>query len=158
MSRKIRILAVGRNHEPTIVNAINEYETRLRSVLRVEWQLLPHGPSSKNERGVQIAAESDSIRRSLKNAEYVILLDDLGQQLTSEEFSGKLENLMTSNKAICFVIGGAHGVDEAIVKQVDFVWSLGKLTFPHQIVRLVLIEQIYRAISIFEGSNYHHGA
>ena len=157
MSRKIRILAVGRSHDRQIAPLIHEYESRLSIRMRVEWQFIPHESGTKNARGVQVSSESNSIRSSLKKAEYVIVLDDTGTQLTSDIFSEKLHDLASDSQDICFVIGGAYGVDDALLAQADFVWSLGKLTLPHQLVRAVLIEQLYRAVSIWDGRSYHHG-
>jgi len=87
----------------------------------------------------------------------VIVLDDTGKQLSSASFSENLESWVMGDKDICFVIGGAYGVDDQLLAEADFVWSLGKLTLPHQLARLVLIEQLYRAVSIWENGNYHHG-
>ncbi len=157
MSRKIRILAVGRSHDRQIAPLIHEYESRLNTRMRLEWQFVPHESGSNNARGVQVSSESNSIRASLKKAEYVIVLDDIGTQLTSDTFSEKLHDLASDFKDICFVIGGAYGVDDELLAQADFVWSLGKLTLPHQLVRAVLIEQLYRAVSIWDGRSYHHG-
>ncbi len=149
MSRKIRILAIGKHHDKALLAAITDYETRLGAKLRLSWQFLPHTG--------QILTESNAIRKSLKDTEYVIVLDDTGSQLSSEKFSEKLQSLAVGDKDICFVIGGAYGVDDALLKQADFVWSLGVLTLPHQLVRLVLIEQLYRAVTIWDGGSYHHG-
>ena len=157
MSRKIRILAVGRSHDRHIEPLIKEYESRFSSRMRVDWQFVPHEPGHNNAHNVQVTSESNSIRASLKKAEYVIVLDDTGKQLTSDTFSEKLHMLATDARDICFVIGGAYGVDDALLVQADFVWSLGTLTFPHQLVRAVLIEQLYRAVTIWDGRSYHHG-
>ena len=156
MARKLRIITVGRNHDKLLLPLIEDYESRISRTLRIEWLIVPL-KSGSPERGVLIAAESNSILASLKNTEYVILLDDIGIQLTSENFSGKLEKLLQSEKGISFVIGGAFGVNHAVRERADFVLSLSKMVIPHQLVRLILVEQLYRALSISNGSNYHHG-
>lgn len=150
-------MAVGRSHDKRIETLVQDYESRLSNRMRVEWQFVPHEASHNNTQTVQVSSESNSIRASLKKAEYVIVLDDTGVQLTSDKFSDKLHDLASDSKDICFVIGGAYGVDDELLAQADFVWSLGKLTLPHQLVRIVLIEQLYRAVSIWDGRSYHHG-
>ena len=157
MSRKLRIISVGRRHDKAVAPLIEDYEARLSARLRIEWHFIPHEPGNNHDHSVQIAAESHSIRTTLKKAEYVVVLDDTGTQLSSEQFSEKLAALTTAPEDICFVIGGAYGVDDQLLKDADFVWSLGKLTLPHQLVRAILVEQLYRAVSIWDGRNYHHG-
>ena len=157
MSRKLRVLSVGRRHDKAVAPLIDDYEARLSARLRVEWQFVPHEAGNNQAHDVQIVAESNSIRSTLKKAEYVIVLDDTGTQLTSEEFSEKLAALATAPEDLCFVIGGAYGVDDRLLADADFIWSLGRLTLPHQLVRAVLIEQLYRAVSIWDGRQYHHG-
>jgi 23S rRNA (pseudouridine1915-N3)-methyltransferase len=157
MSRKLRILTIGKRHDKAVAPLIEEYESRLRARLSIQWQYLPHETSSDHEHKKQITAESNAIRSTLKEAEYVIVLDDTGTQLSSESFSETLHDLTTAPQDICFIIGGAYGVDDALLEQADFVWSLGKLTLPHQLVRSLLVEQLYRAVSIWDGRKYHHG-
>lgn len=157
MARKVRIIAVGRSHDKLLLPLIEDYESRLNRALRIVWHIVPPKTDSNPERGVIIAAETHSITTILKQAEYVILLDERGTQLTSEDFSGKLELLYTTQKDICFVIGGAYGVDESLRTRADMVLSLSKMVLPHQLVRLFLVEQLYRAAAIASGSKYHHG-
>ena len=93
----------------------------------------------------------------LKSNETVWLLDETGVQLTSPELSEKIETLKNgSTKDLFIIIGGAYGVDKTIKDRVDFNWSLSKLVFPHLLVRLILVEQLYRAHEIARGSGYHH--
>lgn len=157
MSRKLRVLSVGKRHDKSVAPLIEEYEARLSATLRLEWQFISHQADGHQEHDVQIAAESNAIRSTLRKADYLIVLDDTGTQLSSEGFSEKLRELASAPADICFVIGGAYGVDDALLHEADFVWSLGKLTMPHQLVRAVLAEQLYRAVSIWDGRQYHHG-
>jgi 23S rRNA (pseudouridine1915-N3)-methyltransferase len=157
MSRKLRIIAIGRRHDKMVTPLIEDYGRRLRPRLTLQWTFLPHEDGGK-DRTSQISAESNAIRSSLKGTEYVVVLDDTGVQLTSEAFSEKLHGLAALPQDITFVIGGAYGVDTAILQHADFVWSLGKLTFPHQLVRPLLVEQLYRAVTIWDGRHYHHGS
>ena len=93
----------------------------------------------------------------LEKNDYVVLLDETGQQLTSEKLAA-LIRLRTNDgiKRLVFIIGGAYGVDEEVKKRADFTWSLSSLTFPHQLVRLILAEQVYRACTIIKNEKYHH--
>ena len=88
---------------------------------------------------------------------YVILLDEVGQNISSEQLAERLDRVQaTGGRKVVFVVGGAYGVDETIQRRADFVWSLSKLVFPHRIVHLILTEQIYRAQEILRGGSYHH--
>lgn len=157
MSRKLRILAIGRRHDKAVAPLIEEYESRLRSRLSIQWHFIPHETGNDHDHSSQIAAESNAIRNALKETEYVIVLDDTGTQLSSEAFSETLHDLTAEPGDVVFIIGGAYGVDDALLAQADFVWSLGKLTLPHQLVRALLAEQLYRAVTIRDGRSYHHG-
>ena len=97
--------------------------------------------------------EAESILKAMPKKNKNILLDKNGKQLTSPQLS---EKLFTLRADITIIIGGAYGVDSVIVDKSDFIWSLGKLVFPHQLVRLMLTEQIYRAHCISTGHPYHH--
>lgn len=89
--------------------------------------------------------------------DFIILLDERGKEMSSPELANFIEKrCMDSGKRIVFIIGGAYGVDENIKKRADFTWSLSKLVFPHELVRIILSEQIYRACTIMKGEKYHH--
>lgn len=150
----ITVIAIGRKHEPWIVDGLERYEKRLRQPFNVEWVLLPH--SSKQ--GVEARQdESERILTKLDKADYVVLLDEAGRNITSPTLSAQLESQFNRSKRPVLIIGGAYGVDERVKARADFVWSLSKLVFPHQLIRLLLVEQIYRSQSIATGSSYHHG-
>jgi 23S rRNA (pseudouridine1915-N3)-methyltransferase len=99
--------------------------------------------------------ESERIRARLGD-DYVVLLDERGKNMTSPELSALLASPLESGRRITVIIGGAYGVDETIHARAETIWSLSKLVFPHQLVRLILAEQLYRAQSIRDGSAYHH--
>lgn len=93
----------------------------------------------------------------LKEDDYLILLDEKGKMISSEELAALLNKMKdTGTKTAIILIGGAFGVSDAILKRANFVWSLSKLVFPHQIVRLILAEQVYRAYTILNNGKYHH--
>lgn len=154
MARKIHIVSVGRAHDALLVDAIALYQRRLRAHFEVDWCLLP--PKQEATIKESVASESNNIMRTLENAEYVVLCDERGSQLTSEQFSSDLYIALAHYKHIYFVIGGAHGVSEQVRKKANLVVSFGKMVLPHQLMRLVLIEQLYRASTIASGSAYHH--
>lgn len=149
----IRIVAVGKKHEPWLVDAIERYEKRLRKPFDVSWQLLPHS-SLVGETARK--AESDAILSKLSGQDFVVLLDERGEMLDSPTLAKKLASELDSSKPVVLIIGGAYGVDERVSSRAQFVWSLSKLVFPHQLVRLLLSEQLYRVQSIYQNTPYHN--
>ncbi|MCA9342249.1 23S rRNA (pseudouridine(1915)-N(3))-methyltransferase RlmH [Candidatus Saccharibacteria bacterium] len=149
----MRIIAIGQKHDPWLTSAIERYQKRLRTPWDVKWELLPHsqfdGVKARQE-------ESGRILSRLGPQDQVILLDEKGRQFDSPSLSTSLEESFLHAKSIVFVIGGAYGVDETIHQRANLVWSLSKLVFPHQLVRLILIEQLYRAEQISRNTGYHH--
>jgi 23S rRNA (pseudouridine1915-N3)-methyltransferase len=101
--------------------------------------------------------EGEIILQWLKPGDYLVALDEHGKEFTSEGLAGFLQQRATeSTKNIVFLIGGAFGLDEAVLKAAKIKWSLSALTFPHQLVRLILVEQLYRACTILQNEKYHH--
>lgn len=149
----IRILAVGKKHDSWVSDGISRYEKRLRGGYGVEWVLLPHssreGVSARQE-------ESERILHKLLPDDFVILLDETGTILDSPELSRLVQAHIDASRRIVIVIGGAYGVDESVHQRANTVWSLSRLVFPHQLVRLILAEQLYRAQEIAIGNPYHH--
>lgn len=93
----------------------------------------------------------------ISDGDYVVALDNRGKEMSTEELADFTNIQMVSgNKNLVFIIGGSYGLDESVLKRADLVWSLSRLTFPHQIVRLILVESIYRAISVIKNEPYHH--
>lgn len=149
----LTILAVGKRHEDWVKQGIERYQTRLRQPFDLKWDLLPHS-SYEADRARQ--EESDRILQRLPDDTYVVLLDERGKNIDSPALSALLNQEITFGKKITFVIGGAYGVDERVHSRANFIWSLSKLVLPHQLVRLVIAEQIYRTQQINLGSPYHH--
>lgn len=101
--------------------------------------------------------EGEMITGFLQKEDYLVLLDESGKQLSSEDLAKFIQARANGSiKNIVFLIGGAYGVSEAVKKRADYTWSLSKLVFPHQLVRLILAEQVYRACSINRNEKYHH--
>jgi len=149
----IEIIAIGKQHDPLLKDAILRYEKRLLKPFTLTWTLLAHSP-----REAAIAAEDESQRilSRIPNQAIVILLDERGDTLDSPALARKIDTFTQRAVPIIFVIGGSYGVSEAIFQRANLVLSLSKLVFPHQLVRLLLIEQLYRAQSILHGQPYHH--
>lgn len=149
---KLTVISVGKKHDRTLESAISDFEKRLKSPFSFEWRFLPN---SNFEGEKARAEESIRLEKLLDRDDFVILLDERGKNLSSPEFSQLLSEKLPI-KNIKIVIGGAFGVSDEFRKRADFVWSFSRLVFPHQIVRLILTEQIYRAQEIAKGGKYHH--
>ncbi len=149
----IRIIAIGKKHESWVAEGIGRYQERLKRPFVVEWVLLPHS-LLPNDRARQ--EESQRIISHLNANDYVILLDERGKIIDSPALSKLLLVPLEGSKDIVIIIGGAYGVDDTVHTRANFVWSLSQLVFPHQLVRLMLSEQIYRAQEIAAGKPYHH--
>lgn len=149
----ITIIAVGKKHEDWVAEGIERYQKRLKAPFTAEWVYLPHssfeGLSARQE-------ESQRIHSRLNGYGYIILLDERGKLIDSPAFSHLLEEKLNTSQKIVLVIGGAYGVNDEIRNKAHFIWSLSPLVFPHQLVRLFLVEQLYRAQEIARGGSYHH--
>lgn len=142
---KILCIAVGKKHDPNLAAAIAEYEKRLNNF---SWLLIP---SSDKVR------ETEAITKQLKNDDTVILLDERGKMWANDRLAYAMESLQNrAVKRLIFIIGGAYGVDISLQRRSDYILSLSPLVFPHQIVRLLLVEQLYRTFSILAEGKYHH--
>lgn len=135
------------------MDGLEYYQKRLRAPWNIEWVLLANS-SLEGSRARQ--EESERILKHIKPDHFVILLDERGNNLSSPELSALLEEQFTHGQPVVIIIGGAFGVSSELRERADIVWSLSKLVFPHQLVRLVLTEQLYRAQEIAKGSGYHH--
>ncbi len=153
----IEVVCVGTIKEKYFTDAINEYLKRLSKfhnvrITEVKEAKLPKNPSDADIQKVK-ELESKSLQQALKG--YVVLLDIKGQNLTSEELSKKIEKVALNNSTISFVIGGSYGVSEEFKKCADFKLSYSNQTFPHQLMRVVLMESLYRSATISNNITYH---
>ena len=149
----MNIIAIGKKHEKWVLNGIELFEKRLKKPFNLNWDILPHSNFAEEKAREE---ETQRILAKIKPSDFVILLDERGKNISSPEFAKMLSNGFVNSKNFVIVIGGAFGVTEELRKRANFVWSLSKLVFPHQIVRLILVEQIYRAQEIYSGGKYHH--
>ena len=156
----IRLICVGKLKEKYLVHGISEYLKRLSRYVKVEIievqdERAPESLSFAEEQMV-LAKEASRLSKYLREGAVKIVLAIEGKSFTSEEFAEKLQQYgLSGHSQIDFVIGGSLGLDPAIIKQADLLLSFSKFTFPHQLMRLILLEQIYRAFRIIKGEPYH---
>lgn len=149
----IKIITVGKKHEPWISEGIEHYQKRLKSPFKIEWVFVGNSPHSG------LRARQDESRAILKRVnanDYLILLDERGEMIDSMGLSALLLAKLEMSRQIVVIIGGAYGVDHNLTSRADYVWALSRLVLPHQMVRLILTEQIYRSQEIAAGGQYHH--
>ena len=149
----ITLLAIGKKHESWVQPGLERYQQRLKPPFDVQWVLLPH---SSLEGATARQEESERLLARLSPDDFVVLLDERGENITSPALSRLLESRLVHSQRVVLAIGGAYGVSDELLARADFTWSLSKLVFPHQLVRLIALEQVYRAQEISRNSNYHH--
>lgn len=149
----IRILAVGKKHDDWVTHGVERYQRRLKKPFDAQWQLLPH---SVREGSAARDDESSRMLQKISPNEFILVLDERGDLCTSPQLAQLLTKAFDRAKPVTCVIGGAYGVNDALRERADLVWSLSPLVFPHQLVRLILTEQLYRAQEIAAGRPYHH--
>lgn len=150
---KINVVCVGKIKEKYFTDAINEYEKRLSRYVSVN---VIEVPEDSKETNIQKKSEMEGNLILSKCSGVVVALDIRGKMLSSPEIAEFIEKKKNSGVSeISFVIGGSNGLSDAVIKRSDLILSFGKITFPHQLFRVVLFEQIYRAISILENLPYH---
>ena len=149
----IRILAVGKLKEDYLKAAVAEYQKRLKKFCKLtiaETRDVPQQHSADNR-----TDEAKHLLKQITPSDYVILLDQTGKQLTSKKLADHIRQREMKGD-ITLIIGGAFGVSDEIKKRANMTWSLSSLTFPHQLTRVILLEQLYRAYSIINNIKYHH--
>jgi 23S rRNA (pseudouridine1915-N3)-methyltransferase len=151
---QIVIVAVGKRSEASIESLVLEYQKRLAKDYQIEWKYVPASSSSDSE--LCRAEESTAIFNQLKPNDQVILLDERGEQKDNQGFAEVFQRLASMQGRLVFIIGGAYGVSELLRQRANFVWSLSKLVFPHRLIRLILVEQLYRTVMITKDHPYHH--
>lgn len=155
---KYLFISVGKERDDLLGEAVDEFTRRIGHSVSVSWKVLPQSKQGSAS-GAALAAneEGKAILRQFAPGDFIVILDEKGKGMTSPELATLLEKKTVEGvKRIVFVIGGAYGISEEVKQKAQFLWSLSPLTFPHQMARLILSEQIYRALSILSGSKYHH--
>lgn len=150
-----RLLLVGRSERGLVTDGVDHYLGRLTRTFLVEQVVLPE--AGKGEPAYQQRVESERILAALKPGERVVVLDERGTHLTSPQFAGRIGTWRDQGvRKVVFVIGGAYGMTDEVRQRADLVLALSAMTFPHQLVRVLFAEQLYRAAAILQGSPYHH--
>lgn len=152
----LRIVCLGKTREAWIKQGIAEYRKRLEPHWKIRWvELKDVSLAVTGSREKVKEQEAAVLMKALEPSDYVIALDEKGSSMDSVAFSKLLEELLAS-KEIVFVIGGVYGLDSLILQRADRILSFSAFTFPHQLIRLLLIEQLYRARTISSGKTYHY--
>ena len=155
----INIICVGKLKEKYLKDAVDEYSKRLSkycslNIIEIQDEKIPSNENEKNLLEIK-KKECEKIITHIKKDSYVIALDLTGNQFSSEEFSEKIQNISLTNSTITIVIGGSLGMTQEFLKSVDEKISFSKMTFPHQLIRVFLLEQLFRAFKIYNNETYH---
>ena len=155
---KIKLIVVGKTQAKYLIQGENDYSKRISHYTKFEEIIISEVKNgsrfSKKELKIK---EGDLILSKLENGDEVILLDDKGKQFSSLGFSNFISNkIMNRTKALVFIVGGAYGFSDEVYNRANSNLSLSKMTFSHQMVRLIFKEQLYRAFTILKGEKYHH--
>ena len=155
---KIQFWSIGKSNEAYVKQGVEDFTKRISNYFKVEWNIIPVPKNTGMLSEMDLKKkEGELILQWLDKGDYLVLLDERGKQLTSEELADFVQaRANESVKKIVFLIGGAFGVADEVFKRANYKWSLSQLVFPHQLVRLILAEQIYRACTILKNEKYHH--
>ncbi|GGW40665.1 23S rRNA (pseudouridine(1915)-N(3))-methyltransferase RlmH [Arenibacter certesii] len=154
----IKLLVLGKTDSAPLIQLIGEYQNRLKHYVRFELDIVPDIKNTKNlSEKQQKDKEGEAILNRLNPTDILILLDEKGKQKTSLEFSQYVQKKMNSGiKQLVLVVGGPYGFSDAVYQKSQGSLSLSKMTFSHQMVRLFVVEQLYRAFTILKNEPYHH--
>ena len=155
---KIKLLAIGKTDNKQLIQLIDEYQNRLKHYVKFELEIINDIKNSKNlSEDQQKEKEGELILNKLQNTDQLVLLDYKGKHFTSIEFSKYLQKKMNSGiKQLVLVIGGPYGFSDTVYQKAQGKISLSKMTFSHQMIRLFIVEQIYRGFTILRNEPYHH--
>lgn len=155
---KIQLWSVGKSHESYVKAGIEDFTRRIIKYYPIEWKILSPAKQVINTTENDIKKqEAQNVLNNLAKEDFLVLLDEKGKQITSPQLAAFIaQRANERTRQLIFLIGGAFGVDELISKRANYIWSLSQLVFPHQLVRLILAEQVYRACSIIRNEKYHH--
>ncbi len=154
---KISLIQTGKTRSEYLKEGIKEYQKRLKKYLNIEEFTIPDLKNTKNL-PVEIikTREGNMILKNCKTTDFVILLDENGKSMSSVEWADFLKRKMDIGKDVVMITGGAFGFSKEVYARADGIISLSKMTFSHQLIRLILAEQLYRAMTIIKGDPYHH--
>ena len=149
----IKLITVGTIKEKYLKDAIEEYTKRIKKYTNIE--LIEVKDEGLVEESKAISLEAEKIKKHLSPRDYIVTMEIEGKQLTSEEFAEKLNQIQIENSNIVFIIGGSYGLSDEIKQMSKLHLSFSKMTFPHQLFRVLLLEQIYRCYKILNNESYH---
>lgn len=153
---RLRLVMVGRSERGHVADGLEYYLSRIRRMEQLDVKVVPD--AGQGDPAWQRRTESERVLAALKPGDKVVVLDERGKQLTSPAFAGQIGAWRDQGvRDLVFVIGGAYGLNDAVRQRADLVLALSAMVFPHQLVRVLFAEQLYRALSILKGSGYHHG-
>ena len=157
-SMKLHFWSIGKAHEEYVKEGIAMFSKRIANYYSVEWKIIPPPKNAAALPPEDLKkAEGDSVLSTLHPADHLVLLDEKGKYFTSEQLATFIQvKADASIKNLVFLIGGAYGVSDTVKKRAGTMWSLSPLVFPHQLVRVILAEQVYRACTIQRNEKYHH--
>ena len=155
---KISLWTIGKGNETYVKEGIEDFTKRIARYFPVEWTIIPVPKNAAMMSEMDLKKkEGETILQWLRPDDFLVALDEHGKQLSSEGMARFLQTRSNESvKNLVFLIGGAFGIDEQVLNRAKFKWSLSQLTFPHQLVRLILAEQVYRACTILRNEKYHH--
>lgn len=155
---KLSFWSIGKNNEPYVKPGVEEFTRRISNYFKVEWNIIPMPKNTGLLSEMEVKKkEAEIIFDWLAPGDYLVALDERGKQWTSESLANFIQQRANESiKNLVFLIGGAYGLDASVLKKAQQAWSLSSLTFPHQLVRLLLAEQLYRACTILKHEKYHH--
>lgn len=157
---KVYFWSIGKAHEAYVKAGVEDFSKRINNYFKQEWKIIPPLKDAAYLSEAELRKrEGERIFNKLQKDDFLIALEERGKQYSSEELANLLQARASSgNKRLIFLIGGAYGLDTAILQRANIQWSLSKLVFPHQLVRLILAEQVYRACTILRNEKYHHSS
>ena len=155
---KLQFWSIGKNNEPYVKLGVEDFTKRIANYFKVEWSIIPVPKNAGIMSELDLKKkEGEMILQWLHKDDYLVLLDERGKQMSSEGLADFIQaRANAGKKKLVFLIGGAFGVDDIVFERANFEWSLSQLVFPHQLVRLILAEQVYRACTIIRNEKYHH--
>ena len=153
---KLHFWSIGKNNESYVKEGVEDFTKRISKYYPVEWTIIPLPKNAGLEMDLK-KKEGETILERLNKDDYLVALDERGKQFDSASLAAFImKRSNESVKNLVFLVGGAFGLDEAVLQRANHKWSLSTLTFPHQLVRLILAEQVYRACTILRNEKYHH--
>ena len=154
---KMKIICLGKTKQKFIEDGIKEYQKRISKYIKLDWQLLPDVKlTSSNTIEIVKNREAVILEKKLPMSSFIIALDETGEEFSSVKIAKFLESKLITEKEIIFIIGGVYGLSSRILKKANIILSFSRFTFTHQMIRLLLLEQLYRSFTIIKNKKYHY--